>query len=146
MKKNYDRLVNEHENMKKTYADQIGNIEDKIYSLSKELERLQDDNAKLRCSETELKKELYEMKKEKEKYQEKYEEEKNCNEAMQRKMEVIEKDFRNIMIEKDNEMYLKMKEEEIKKVKMDSKTKILSDLQDKINKYKEERNRKKEHI
>ena len=61
-------------------------------------------------------------------------------------MEVIEKDFRNIMIEKDNEMYLKMKEEEIKKVKMDSKTKILSDLQDKINKYKEERNRKKEHI
>ena len=65
---------------------------------------------------------------------------------MQRKMEVIEKDFRNIMIEKDNEVYLKMKEEEIKKVKMDSKTKILSDLQDKINKYKEERNRKKEHI
>ena len=30
------------------------------------------------------------MKKEKEKYQEKYEEEKNCNEAKQRKMEVIE--------------------------------------------------------
>ena len=47
------------------------------------------------------------------------------------------------MKEKENEQNLKLKEEELKKMKVDSKMKILSELQNRIGNYKNERLRKK---
>ena len=48
-------------------------------------------------------------------------------------MEEIERDFAKVMKEKEDEIYLKMKAEEIAKSKNESKVRILNDLQNKIN-------------
>jgi hypothetical protein len=42
------------------------------------------------------------------------------------------------MLEKQNEMYEKRREEEHKKIKVDSKTKVIEDLQSRISSYKAE--------
>ena len=50
----------------------------------------------------------------------------------------IEEEFKRIMLEKQTERYDKQKDEEVKKIKVDSKQKILEDMQNKILTYKTE--------
>ena len=141
-KRAYENLVNEHMAMKKNYNEQIDFIEGKISSVNKIVERLQEENNGYRRNEDEMKREIKTLKEEKEKYKNKYTEEKYINEKMSVRMEEIERDFAKVMKEKEDEIYLKMKAEEIAKSKNESKVRILNDLQNKINNYKSQRLKK----
>lgn len=138
----YKNLINEHMTMKKKYDTQIDFIEEKISSVNKIVERLQEENNGYKQNEEEMKREIKALKEEKEKYKNKYSEEKFVNDKMAVRMEEIERDLAKMMKEKEIEMLLKKKAEEIGKCKNESKVRILNDLQNKINNYKSQRLKK----
>ena len=111
--------------------------------MKREIEKLQKENSTLRSNDERQRQEILSLEKQRDSYKEKYQEQKSKNTLLNSKLAEIEEDFRNIMKEKENEQNLKLKEEELKKMKVDSKMKILRELQNRIGNYKNERLRKK---
>ena len=68
---------------------------------------------------------------------------KNNNDLLATKLQEIESDFRNLMKEKENEQYLKMREDEERRLKFESKNKLVNELQNRIQNYRNQRLRKK---
>jgi hypothetical protein len=107
------------------------------------MEKLQKENSTLRGSDEKRRQEIISLEQQRDGYREKYQEQKNKNNLLNSKLAEIEEDFRNIMKERENEQSLKLKEEELKRMKLDSKAKIVSELQNRIQNYKNERLKKK---
>ena len=72
-------------------------------------------------------------------YKEKYNEQKNKNDLLCVKINEIENEFNDMKKEKMNEEYYRLKFEEYKKNKNENKMKIVNELQNRIQKYTEQR-------
>ena len=111
--------------------------------LTREIETLQKENSSLRQNDERQRLELNSMEKQRDNYRDKYQEQKNNNDLLATKLQEIESDFRNLMKEKENEQYLKMREDEERRMKFESKNKLVSELQNRIQNYRNQRLRKK---
>ncbi len=129
--------------MKKNHDDEISKIEEKVDLMSKEIENLQKENYALRTNDEKQRTELLNLEKQRDNYKQKYQEQKNKNTLINQKLNEIEEDFKALVTEKENESNLKAKEEEIKKMKVESKAKIVNDFQNKIAFFRNERKKKK---
>jgi hypothetical protein len=144
LQQNYKQILNENNCIKCNYNSQINNIEDKIAVLLKEIEKLQDENLQLRSREETLIKSNNEKDIEKEKYRMMYEQEQDNNSSLQKRLCEIEREFNKVIKEKENEQYLKMKEDEFKQRKNESKIQFINSLQNKLAELKSERLKKKQ--
>ena len=79
----------------------------------------------------------------KDNFREKYEEQKNKNDLLSGKIADIENDFRSLMKEKEFQNIYIFKHDEYKRNKSETKTKIINELQERIQKYKNQRKIKK---
>ena len=142
----YDELVTKNEKMneeynmnKKKHEDEFNKIEEKIEILTKEMEKLQNENGILRLDNEKKGNEINNISLQRDNFKEKFEEEKRRNEILKEKIEEIENEFRNLQNDKNAEMMNKYKNEEIKKYKYENKNKIINELQTRIQNYKNQR-------
>ena len=131
--------------MKKTSKLKINlsKIDEKVDLLTREIETLQKENSSLRQNDERQRLELNSMEKQRDNYRDKYQEQKNNNDLLATKLQEIESDFKNLMKEKENEQYLKMREDEERRLKFESKNKLVNELQNRIQNYRNQRLRKK---
>ena len=114
-------------------------LKKKIEILTKEIEKLQNENGILRLDNEKKGNEINNISMQRDKYKEKFEEEKRRNEILCEKIGEIENEFRSLQNDKNAEMMNKYKIEEIKKNKYETKSKIISELQTRIQNYKNQR-------
>ncbi len=143
LKKNFDNLNCEYIQTKQNHNEEISKIDEKVDLLTREIETLQKENSGLRQNDERQRLELNSMEKQRDNYRDKYQEQKNNNDLLATKLQEIESDFRNLMKEKENEQYLKMREDEERRMKFESKNKLVSELQNRIQNYRNQRLRKK---
>ena len=143
LKKNFDNLNCEYIQMKQMHNEEISKIDEKVNLLTREIETLQKENSNLRQNDERQRLELNSMEKQRDNYRDKYQEQKNNNDLLANKLQEIESDFKHLIKEKENEQYLKMKEDEERRLKFESKNKLVNELQNKIQNYRNQRLRKK---
>ena len=134
-----EKTNNEYNAIKKKHEDEFNKIEEKIEILTKEIEKLQNENGILRLDNEKKGNEINNISMQRDKYKEKFEEEKRRNEILCEKIGEIENEFRSLQNDKNAEMMNKYKIEEIKKNKYETKSKIISELQTRIQNYKNQR-------
>ena len=137
----YKKINDEYAFRKKTHEDEVNKIEDKIDKLMKDIERLQNKNSGLGQDNERQRIEISFIGVQRDSYREKYEEQNNKNDSLNGKITDIENDFRNLMKEKEFEKMNKFKHDEYKRNK--SETKIISELKERIQKYRNQRMIKK---
>ena len=131
--------MNEYIENKKKHEDEFNKIEEKIEILTKEIEKLQNENSILRLDNQKKGNEINNISMQRDKYKENFEEEKRKNGILCEKIGEIENEFRSLQNDKNAEMMNKYKFDEIKKNKYENKTKIISELQTRIQNYKNQR-------
>ena len=141
--KKYDCVCLELNQTKICHNDEVNKIEEKIDFLTKEIDKLQKENSNLRLNDEKQRLDLNAIEKQRDNYRDKFQEQKNKNDFLSNKLNEIENDFKNLIKERENENYLKLKQEENKKNKIESKAKIISDLQSQISNYRTQRMKKK---
>ena len=141
--KKYDCVCLELNQTKICHNEEINKIEEKIDFLTKEIDKLQKENSNLRLNDEKQRLDLNAIEKQRDNYRDKFQEQKNKNDFLSNKLNEIENDFKILIKEKENENYLKLKQEENKKNKIESKAKIISDLQSQISNYRTQRLKKK---
>ena len=134
-----EKITEEYNENKKKHEDEFIKIEQKIEILTKEIEKLQNENGLLRGDNEKKGNEINNISMQRDNFKEKFEEEKRRNELLSEKIEEIENEFRNLQNDKNEEMLNRYKLEEIKKYKYENKNKIISELQTRIQKYKNQR-------
>ena len=143
LKKNFDNLNCEYIQTKQIHNEEISKIDEKVDFLTREIDILQKENSGLRQNEERERLELNSIEKQRDNYRDKYQEQKNNNDLLANKLQEIESDFKHLIKEKENEQYLKMKEDEERRLKFESKNKLVNELQNKIQNYRNQRLRKK---
>ena len=143
LKKNFDNLNCEYIQTKQIHNEEISKIDEKVDFLTREIDILQKENSGLRQNEERQRLELNSIEKQRDNYRDKYQEQKNNNDLLANKLQEIESDFKHLIKEKENEQYLKMKEDEERRLKFESKNKLVNELQNKIQNYRNQRLRKK---
>ena len=93
--------------------------------MSKELEYIQRENSSFRSNEERLRHEILNLEKQRDSFREKYQEFKSKNTLLNTKVSEIESEIKNIMAEKQNEVFDKKKVDELKKGKVETKQKVL---------------------
>ena len=139
----YDKINDEYNNSKQIHDDELNKIEDKIDKLTREIEKLQGENNGLRQDNERQRVEINSLGAQRDNYREKYEEQKNKNDLLCGKIGEIENEFRNLQKDKNNEIMNQYKIDEHKRNRNESKTKIISELQEKIKNYRNQRMMKK---
>ena len=143
LKKNFDNLNCEYIQTKQIHNEEISKIDEKVDFLTREIDILQKENSGLRQNEERERLELNSIEKQRDNYRDKYQEQKNNNDLLANKLQEIESDFKHLIKEKENEQYLKMKDDEERRLKFESKNKLVNELQNKIQNYRNQRLRKK---
>ena len=143
LKKNYDNLNCEYNQTKQIHNEEISKIDEKVDLLTREIETLQKENSNLRQNDERQRLELNSMEKQRDNYRDKYQEQKNNNDLLANKLQEIESDFKHLIKEKENEQYLKMKEDEERRLKFESKNKLVNELQNRIQNYRNQKKKKK---
>ena len=141
----YDTLNDEYTNNKQIHDDELNKIEDKIDKLTREIEKLQNENNGLRQDNERQRIEINNLGTQRDNFREKYEEQKNKNDLLSVKIGEIENEFRNLQKDKNFETLNKIKIDENKKNRNESKSKIINDLQTRIQKYRNQRMLKKQN-
>ena len=139
----YDKINDEYNNSKQIHNDEFNKIEDQIDKLTREIEKLQGENNGLRQDNERQRVEINTLGAQRDNYREKYEEQKNKNDLLCGKISDIENEFRNLQKDKNNEMMNKYKSDENRRNRNESKTKIINELQQKIQNYRNQRMMKK---
>ena len=139
LKNNYDLIYNDYNNIKLNYEEQFHTIENKIDNLLKEIEKLQSENNILRNENEKQRMDINNISIQRDNYKEQYNEQKNKNDLLCVKINEIENEFNDMKKEKMNEEYYRLKFEEYKKNKNENKMKIVNELQNRIQKYREQR-------
>ena len=141
----YNKINEEYTNSKQVHDDELNKIEDKIDKLTREIEKLQGENSGLRQDNERQRVEINSLGVQRDNYREKFEEQKNKNDLLSVKIGEIENEFRILQKDKNYEMMNKYKLDENKKNRNESKTKIINELQARIQNYRNQRMmRKKE--
>ena len=139
LKNNYDVMNNDYCNIKLNQDEQFNKIECKIDNLLKEIEKLQSENNILRNENERQRMEMNNISLQRDDYKEKYNEQKNQNDLLHVKIGEIENEFNAFKKDKMNEEYYKTKYQENKKNRNENKLKIINELQNKIQKYRQQR-------
>lgn len=139
----YDKINDEYNNSKQIHDDEFNKIEDKIDKLTREIEKLQGENNGLRQDNERQRVEINTLDAQRDNYREKYEEQMNKNDLLCGKISEIENEFRNLQKDKNNEMMNKYRSDENRRNRNESKTKIINELQQKIQNYRNQRMMKK---
>ena len=139
----YDKINDEYNNSKQIHDDEFNKIEDKIDKLTREIEKLQGENNGLRQDNERQRVEINSLGAQRDSYREKYEEQKNKNDLLCGKISEIENEFRSLQKDKNNEMVSKYKMDENRRNRNESKTKIINELQQRIQNYRNQRMMKK---
>ena len=134
-----EKLNEEYNENKKKHNDEINKIEEKIDILMKEIEKLQKENGNLRVDNEKKINDINNISIQRDNFKEKFDEEKKKNELLCAKIGEIENEFRLLQNDKNEEMMNKYKNEEIKKNRNETKNKIISELQSRIQNYKNQR-------
>ena len=134
-----EKLNEEYNEGKKKHNDEINKIEEKIDILMKEIEKLQKENSNLRLDNEKKINDINNISIQRDNYKEKFDEEKKKNELLCEKIGEIENEFRNLQNDKNEEMMNKYRNQEIKKNRNETKNKIISELQSRIQNYKNQR-------
>ena len=134
-----EKINEEYNGSKKRHEEEFNKIEEKIEILTKEIEKLQNENGILRLDNEKKGNEINNISLQRDNFKEKFEEEKRRNEILCEKIEEIENEFKNLQNDKNMEMMNRYKIEEIKKNKYENKNKIISELQTRIQNYKNQR-------
>ena len=146
IKEKYDKINCEYLNSKQLHDNELYNIDNKINNLSNEIQKLQIENSDLRKDNEKQRNILNALNSERDMYKEKFEEKKLENDLLNKKIFEVEKEYNDIIKEKEYERYYnKKKEENYKnnKNKTEIKNKIAQELQSKIQQYRRERLQKK---
>ena len=135
----HDKINEENNNNKKKHDEEIIKIDEKIDVLTKEIEKLQKENNNLRLDSEKKVNDINNISLQRDNFKEKFEEEKRKNEILCEKIGEIENEFRMLQNDKNKEMINKYRIEENKKNRYETKTKIINELQTKIQNYKNQR-------
>ena len=141
----YDKINDEYTNSKQIHEDELNKIEDKIDKLTREIEKLQGENNGLRQDNERQRMEINSLGAKRDNFREKYEEQKNKNDLLCGKIGEIENEFRTLQNDKNNEMMNKYQMNENKKNRNESKTKIINELQARIQNYRNQRMMRKKN-
>ena len=139
LQKDYSCTVNEINCLNHNRCKEMNQVDNKLNNMINHIKNIENENFLLKSENEKLKSLNCDLEKNVNALNFYLNEEKNKNEILSKKMEEIERDFKKILIEKENENYLKMKEEEMKKSKIETKAKIINDLQNQIQNYKNQR-------
>jgi chromosome segregation ATPase len=135
----YNKTNDELTNSKQIHDDELNKIEDKIDKLTREIEKLQGENNGLRQDNERQRIEINSIGQQRDNFREKYEEQKNKNDLLSEKIGEIENEFRYLKNDKNNEVFNKYKIDENKRNRNETKTKIISELQTRIQNYRNQR-------
>ena len=134
-----EKLNQEYTESKKKHDEEINKIEEKIEILMKEIEKLQKENGNLRLDNEKKINDINNITIQRDNFKEKFDEEKKRNELLIGRIGEIENEFRLLQNDKNEEMMNKYRNEEIKKNRNETKNKIISELQSRIQNYKNQR-------
>ena len=134
-----EKLNQEYTESKKKHDEEINKIEEKIEILMKEIEKLQKENGNLRLDNEKKINDIKNISIQRDNFKEKFDEEKKRNELLIGRIGEIENEFRLLQNDKNEEMMNKYRNEEIKKNRNETKNKIISELQSRIQNYKNQR-------
>ena len=135
----HEKINEEYNANKKKHDEEYNKIEEKIDLLKKEIEKLQKENGGLRLDNEKKGNDINTISMQRDDFKEKFEEEKRRNEILCEKINEIENEFRNLQNDKNIEMMNRYRIEENKKNRYETKTKIISELQTRIQNYKNQR-------
>ena len=135
----HEKINEEYNANKKKHDEEYNKIEEKIELLKKEIEKLQKENGGLRLDNEKKGNDINTISMQRDDFKEKFEEEKRRNEILCEKINEIENEFRNLQNDKNIEMMNRYRIEENKKNRYETKTKIISELQTRIQNYKNQR-------
>ena len=135
----HEKINEEYNENKKKHDEEYNKIEEKIDLLKKEIEKLQKENGGLRLDNEKKGNDINTISMQRDDFKEKFEEEKKRNEILCEKINEIENEFRNLQNDKNIEMMNRYRIEENKKNRYETKTKIISELQTRIQNYKNQR-------
>ena len=135
----HEKINEEYNENKKKHDEEYNKIEEKIDLLKKEIEKLQKENGVLRLDNEKKGNDINTISMQRDDFKEKFEEEKRRNEILCGKINEIENEFRNLQNDKNIEMMNRYRIEENKKNRYETKTKIISELQTRIQNYKNQR-------
>ena len=121
------------------HNQEICKIEDKVNSLLIEVDKLQNENNILKKNYDGQRNEINILQQKNNILNEKYEDAKRQNSILNDKLRDMEINYKTLIKEKELEEMLKRKEEENKRNKMESKAKLVNDLQNKIQNYRNQR-------
>ena len=130
-------------NNKRINDSELYNIDNKINTLSKEVEKLRIENSELRQNNERTQTSLNLMSSERDMFREKFEDEKYKNEILNKKIFEVENGYNQVMKEKEYERFYQRQKEENHRNKSETKNKIAQELQNKIQKYRRERLQKR---
>ena len=139
LKNNYDKLLIEHNEMKKTHDVQLNDVEEKVDNFLNEIDKLRNENNLLRKENENQSKSLNEVNNVNSELKEQITEIKKENELLNKKYNELMKEYDEFKKVKMNEDMLKYKYEENKKIKNENKMKIVNELQSKIANYRKQR-------
>ena len=134
-----EKLNQEYTESKKKHDEEINKIEEKIEIIMKEIEKLQKENGNLRLDNEKKINDINNITIQRDNFKEKFDEEKKRNELLIGRIGEIENEFRLLQNDKNEEMMNKYRNEEIKKNRNETKNKIISELQSRIQNYKNQR-------
>ena len=134
-----EKINQEYTESKKKHDEEINKIEEKIEILMKEIEKLQKENGNLRLDNEKKINDINNISIQRDNFKEKFDEEKKRNELLIGRIGEIENEFRLLQNDKNEEMMNKYRNEEIKKNRNETKNKIISELQSRIQNYKNQR-------
>ena len=141
--KKFENLNFDYCQNKQCHNQEICKIEDKVNCLLKEVENLQNENFDLKKTCDCQKNEINFYQQQNNMLNDKYNEIKKENEFLNQKLRDSEINYKTLIKEKELEEIMKRKEEENKRNKMESKVKLVNDLQNKIQNYRSQRLMKK---
>lgn len=143
IKTKYDDLVKEWEHMDRIGTEKVNDLEVKISKLEGELTVMNKENKTLRLSEERLRLEHNTLLKLKEKYEEKYYKKKELVSNLTARMNEMEREFKEILTSRETEEIIRRSEEDNKKIKTETKNKILEEMNSRIEMYRKEMIRKR---
>ena len=137
--KKYEKNNLELINIRQIHDNELYNIDNKINDLSKEVEKLQNENFELRREIETQRSNNNTIEKERDMLKEKYEEQKYENDLLNKKIFEVEKGYSEALKKNEYDRYFKKEKEENYRNKNETKAKIAQELQSKIQKYRRER-------
>ena len=149
----YNKLKGKNENnirqleiLQKTQEDDINIIEERLSQILLEIDSLKNENYILRNDNKNLRSDLEKNQILKDNLFENYNEQKGKNESLRKEINDIKIEFEKYKKDLFNEEIRRKKEEEERRMKLENKARIMSDVQRRIQTYRDTKVKKKQPV